>query len=79
MYIKKTQTYYFTYKLVFIFWALHMYIFEDIVFNFERTLWCFTQATAGFLRGLNSEMYYSDSRSKQTDESSVGMATQHWN
>lgn len=27
----------------------------------------------------NSEKYYSDSRSKQADESSVGMATQHWN
>jgi len=54
-----------------------MHVFEDIVLNFERSLWCFTQATAGFLRGLNSAMYYSGSESKQTDESSVGMATQH--
>lgn len=62
--------------LIFIFWALHRQIFEDTAFSFKRGFWCFTQATADFLRELNSEMCYYESRGKQPNKSSVSMAMQ---
>lgn len=73
MNIKKTPYLFYLWAVL---WALPRHLSEDTVFSFESSLCSFTQATAGFLRAADSETYYSDSGSKQTGESSVGMATQ---